>query len=117
MKISRYKRSGTPFLYTPPVAPVPVLLDLLHPRYLYNADGDILVYASVVDPVVFAIIIGSLMSDIFIPIPVRLLCSQLLYNRNPPKNMKCCSLNDPNSSPNACCWSATSTGLVFGAFC
>ena len=95
--MSRYNSSGTPFLYTPEVAFVPILLDLLHPRYLYNADVAILVYASMLVPVVFASIIGILMSDIFMPIPVRLLCSQLLYNRNPPKNMKCCSLNDPNS--------------------
>nr|DAK59053.1 MAG TPA: hypothetical protein [Microviridae sp.] len=43
---------------------------------------------------------GNLMSLIFIPIPVRLLCNQLLYSRKPPKNMKCCNLNDPNSGPN-----------------
>ena len=61
---------------------------------------DIFVFASVVDPFVSANIIGNLISLIFMPIPVRLLCSQLLYSRNPPKNRKCCSLNDPNSGPN-----------------
>ena len=58
------------------------------------------VFASVVDPTVLAFIIGNLMSLIFIPIPVRLLCNQLLYNRKPPKNMKCCNLNDPNGYKN-----------------
>ena len=40
---------------------------------------------------------GIFTCDISRPIFVLLLCNQLLYNRNPPKNMKCCSLNDPNS--------------------
>ena len=37
--MSRYKSRGIPFLYTPSVDPFPNLLDLLHPRYLYNADS------------------------------------------------------------------------------
>ena len=90
---------GTPFLYIPSVELAPVLLDLLKPRYLYRADDEMFVFASVAIPYVFAYIIGNLMSFIFIPIPVRLLCNQLLYSRNPPKNRKCCSLNDPNSGP------------------
>ena len=38
---------------TPEVELVPVLLDLLHPRYLYSADAEILVDASVAVPCVF----------------------------------------------------------------
>ena len=34
--MSRYKSRGIPFLYTPSVDPFPNLLDLLHPRYLYD---------------------------------------------------------------------------------
>ena len=97
--MSIYRSNGTPFLYAPSVELVPVLLDLLHPRYLYKADGEMFVSAADAVPTVLAIIIGNLMSLIFIPIPVRLLCSQLLYSRKPPKNRKCCSLNDPNSGP------------------
>ena len=99
LNISRYISRGVPFFNTPPVALVPALLDLVQPRYLYSADVEMFVLASVVDPTVLAFIIGNLMSLIFIPIPVRLLCNQLLYNRKPPKNMKCCNLNDPNSGP------------------
>ena len=90
---------GTPFFSTPVVALAPILRDFVQPRYLYSELLEIFVFASVVDPFVSAYIIGNLMSLIFIPIPVRLLCSQLLYSRNPPKNRKCCSLNDPNSGP------------------
>ena len=97
--MSRYNSNGTPFLYIPFIAFAPTLLDSLKPRYLYRADDETLVFAAVFVPSVFTYIIGNLMSLIFMPIPVRLLCSQLLYNRNPPKNMKCCSLNDPNSGP------------------
>ena len=43
--MSRYNSSGTPFLYTPVFAAVPVLFDLLHPRYLYNADAEMSVDA------------------------------------------------------------------------
>ena len=98
--MSIYKSRGTPFFNTPSVALVPVLLDSVQPSYLYSADAEMFVFASVAIPYVLATIIGNLMSLIFIPIPVRLLCNQLLYNRKPPKNMKCCSLNDPNSGPN-----------------
>ena len=41
---------------TPPVAFVPDLLDLVQPRYLYSADAEMFVFASVVDPAVLAFI-------------------------------------------------------------
>ena len=52
--MSIYISRGTPFLYTPVVAFVPVLLDFVQPRYLYSADAEMFVFASVVFPFVLA---------------------------------------------------------------
>ena len=52
LNMSRYESRGTPFFNTPDVAPDPILFDLLHPRYLYNADAEIFVFALVAVPYV-----------------------------------------------------------------
>ena len=76
--MSRYNSRGTPFFSTPDVEFAPILLDLLHPRYLYSADAEMSVVADSFIPTVLAFIIGNLMSLIFIPMPVRLLCAYRL---------------------------------------